>query len=140
MEKQAILNSYQIFLKTCNFDLQILIQSKKENLSNHILKINNNIEKEEHLKEISEEYIRFIKQKNIQKNSSSKNFYIIISYNQSKNSKNSEQLILNNLNEKYLKIKECLNRCGNVVNECKDSKEVWDIFFSFLNSRKYLNK
>ena len=31
LEKEAILNSYKIFLKTCDFDIQILIQSKKEN-------------------------------------------------------------------------------------------------------------
>ena len=39
MEKESILNSYKIFLKTCNFDIQILIQSKKEDLTNHIEKI-----------------------------------------------------------------------------------------------------
>ena len=33
LEKEAILNSYKIFLKTCNFDIQILIQSNKEDLS-----------------------------------------------------------------------------------------------------------
>lgn len=26
LEKEAILNSYKIFLKTCNFDIQILIR------------------------------------------------------------------------------------------------------------------
>lgn len=40
LEKEAILNSYKLFLKTCNFDIQILIQSNKEDLSKHILKIN----------------------------------------------------------------------------------------------------
>jgi len=35
LEKEAILNSYKIFLKTCDFDIQILIQSKKEDLSRH---------------------------------------------------------------------------------------------------------
>ena len=45
MEKESILNSYKIFLKTCNFPIQILIQSKKENLDDHILKIQKNIEK-----------------------------------------------------------------------------------------------
>ena len=30
LEKEAILNSYKIFLKTCNFDIQILIQSVKK--------------------------------------------------------------------------------------------------------------
>lgn len=36
LEKESILNSYKIFLKTCNFDIQILIQSNKEDLSKHI--------------------------------------------------------------------------------------------------------
>ena len=30
IEKEAILNSYKIFLKTCNFDMQILIQLNKQ--------------------------------------------------------------------------------------------------------------
>lgn len=30
LEKESILNSYKIFLKTCNFDIQILIQSSKD--------------------------------------------------------------------------------------------------------------
>ena len=33
LEKEAILNSFKLFLKTCDFNIQILIQSKKENLS-----------------------------------------------------------------------------------------------------------
>lgn len=33
LEKEAILNSYKTFLKTCNFDMQLLIQSNKEDLS-----------------------------------------------------------------------------------------------------------
>lgn len=42
LEKEAILNSYKLFLKTCNFDIQILIQSNKEYIfsqfyKNHIL-------------------------------------------------------------------------------------------------------
>ncbi|MBR2587751.1 MAG: hypothetical protein IKD77_00915, partial [Bacilli bacterium] len=36
MEKSSILNSYKIFLKTINTDIQIIIQSKKEDLSKHI--------------------------------------------------------------------------------------------------------
>ena len=46
MEKESILNSYKIFLKTCNFDIQILIQSKKEDLTNHIEKIKINSQNE----------------------------------------------------------------------------------------------
>ena len=58
LEKEAILNSYKIFLKTCNFNLQILIQSNKEDLSQHISNIKNSVKKENNkIKEISEEYI-----------------------------------------------------------------------------------
>ena len=39
LEKEAILNSYKIFLKTCNFNIQILIQSNKEDLTHNILNI-----------------------------------------------------------------------------------------------------
>ena len=79
LEKEAILNSYKIFLKTCNFNFQILVQSRKEDLSNHILKINSqrNIENKK-IKNISENYINYIKNLNLNKKSSNKNFYIII--------------------------------------------------------------
>ena len=46
LEKEAILNSYKIFLKTCNFCFQILIQSNKEDLSKHIQKVNENLANE----------------------------------------------------------------------------------------------
>ena len=52
LEKKSIINSYKTFLKTCNFPIQILIQSKKENLDYHILKIQKNIEKNKKIKEI----------------------------------------------------------------------------------------
>ena len=45
LEKKSILNSYKTFLKTCNFDIQILIQSNKENLSDHINKIRKQMKK-----------------------------------------------------------------------------------------------
>ncbi len=62
LEKEAILNSYKIFLKTCNFDIQILIQSNKEDLSHHINNIQNNISKKEnkYLEKISKNYIQYI--------------------------------------------------------------------------------
>ena len=49
LEKEAILNSYKIFLKTCNFDIQILIQSTKEDLEKNINNIKKEIEKKRKL-------------------------------------------------------------------------------------------
>ena len=79
-EKEAILNSYKMFLKTCNFDIQILIQSCKENLNRNINIIKNNLEEEnkDFLNEIAEDYFDFIQKFNSIKNSSSKNFFVII--------------------------------------------------------------
>ena len=136
LEKESILNSYKIFLKTCNFDMQILIQSKKEDLSNHIENIQNISPKEKNkiIKKYSEEYIKFIKEKNNKNKSASKNIYLIIK----NNSENLEENIIQELNEKYFKIKDCLIRCGNIVLEC-NKDETKNILFSFFNLKKFLD-
>ena len=137
LEKESILNSYKIFLKTCNFDMQILIQSKKEDLSGHIENIQKISQKENNkiIKEYSKEYLKFIKEKNNKNKSASKNIYLIIK----NNTENLEENIIQELNEKYFKIKDCLIRCGNVVFEC-DKTEIKNILFSFFNLKKFLDK
>ena len=141
LEKKTILNSYKILLKTCNFDIQILIQSNKQDLSQHILNIQKNIQKEEnrYLKEISENYIKFIQKLNYSKNSASKDFYLIISNEKIENF-NTIEIIENDLKEKYFKIKECLSRCGNDVIEINNKNDISDIFYSVLNTRQFLKK
>lgn len=140
LEKHSILNSYKIFLKTCNFDIQILIQSNKADLSQSFFKIHKISQEEEFLEEISKEYINYIRKINTSKNSTSKNFYIIISSLDNKiKSQDQKEIIIEDLNEKYFKIKECLSRCGNSVESFNSKKEVIQVIFSFLNSRKYLN-
>ena len=141
LEKSSILNSYKILLKTCNFNFQILIQSNKEDLSQHISNIQKNIKKinNKKIEKISENYIEYINIININKKSSSKDFYIIISNENNKTKKEfieSYEIIKNELKEKYFKIKECLSRCGNSVYEISSKKEIKKIFYSFLNTRK----
>ena len=140
LEKEAILNSYKIFLKTCNFNFQILIQSNKEDLSKHILNIQKNINFEENkIKELSKKYIEYIKNLNNDKKSSSKNFYIIINYINNEEIEENYINVLQELNDKYFKIKECLSRCGNILTDISEKKEVKNILFSFLNCRIYFN-
>ena len=144
LEKEAILNSYKIFLKTCNFNIQILIQSSKENLDKNILKIQKNIHKKENkfLKDISEEYIKYIKNLNITKKSATKNFYIILCNEKLKGIEYVEsfEIVKNDLKEKYFKIKDCLSRCGNSIIEINTKNEVLKILYSFLNTRKDIQK
>ena len=143
LEKEAILNSYKVFLKTCNFDIQILIQSSKEDLSSHIKNIQKNINKKEnnYLQDIAKNYINYIQEINLTRKSASKDFYIILSnqINKKIDILQSEEIIKNDLKEKYFKVKECLSRSGNLVSELSNSKDVENLFFSLLNTRKSLN-
>ena len=141
LEKEAIFNSYKIFLKTCNFNFQILIQSNKEDLSNHFNKIKENlILEEKNIQEISKNYINYIKELNNNNKSSSKNYYIIIDYeNKENNIIDLETYATEDLNNKYFKIKDCLSRCGNNAINILDKEQIKEILFSFLNTRIYFN-
>ena len=140
LEKEAILNSYKLFLKTCDFNIQIIIQSKKENLSKHIFNLKEISVKEDDIKirEIAEKYIQFIKNKNELNKSASKNFYIIIKYFFEENKKENnfnENIAVNYLNENYLKIKETLSRCGNIIYDINSKNESEKILNSFFNPK-----
>jgi len=141
LEKESILNSYKIFLKTCNFNFQILIQSNREDLSKHNLNIQNKLILEnEKIQNISKKYIQYINKLNINNKSSSKNYYIIIKYiNQQQDNDSAEAYALEELNNQYFKIKECLSRCGNLVKDVSQKEDIKNIMFSFLNSRIYFN-
>ena len=143
LEKESILNSYKIFFNTCEFNTQILIQSKKENLKNHFKNIENRIKKDdEKIKIISQNYFEYISNLNKKNKSSSKNFYIIINYKYLKDdisnnfpNDNEKQIIISNLKERYLKIKECLSRTNNICIEL-EKEEIIDVLYSFFNKRK----
>ena len=144
LEKEAILNSYKLFLKTCDFDIQILIQSTKKDLSKNILNIKNKESENEIIKNLSKKYSDYILELNDNKKVSSKNFYILIK-NPIKNKKEkynleNEKIIINNLNEKYFKIKECLYRCENCVEEVENKNETLEILYKFYNNRRMYEK
>ena len=142
LEKEAILNSYKLFLKVCDFDIQILVQSRKENLDSYISQIKKQIdeEKNEKITNISNLYIEYVRNQNKLQNSSSKNFYILFS-SQIENNENefNIKLIREDLNSKFLKIKDSLSRCGNLIFDVNSRKDVESILYSFYNFRKSLN-
>ncbi len=138
LEKETILNSYKTFLKTCDFDIQILIQSEKEDLSKNISNIKLKIEKEKNNKinKISKEYINFIIKNNLNKKTTNKNFYLIINcYGKELE----EKYIFENLNDKYYKIKECLLNCGNMCTAIEEKEKIQEIIFKIFNYKKQNN-
>ena len=141
LEKEAILNSYKIFLKTCNFDLQILIQSNKEDLSKHISCVKNSTNNENKtIKNISELYINYLNLLNNSRKSAVKNYYILIKKQQknidNNRIKNIEEIIFEELNDDFLKIKETLSRCGNLVVDINNNDLCKNILFSFFYPKK----
>ncbi len=144
LEKEAILNAYKTFLKSYQDDIQIIIQSKKEDFSKHIESIKKQNKKENSLNKknmvnLSNQYIEFINLKNKEKNSSSKNFYILI-HSQKVSENYPSELIYQDLKEKYLKIKDLLSRCGNETIEINNIEDIKNIYFSFLNIKEYFYK
>ena len=135
LEKEAILNSYKSFIKSCNFNLQILIQSKKEDLSKHI----DLLHKNSLYPEIKEKYIEYINSLNQNQKSSNKNFFIIISQT-ADDLTTLESVTIQNLQENYFKVKELLARCGNIVSEYTKENQIRDVLFSFFNSKIFLNE
>lgn len=138
LEKEAILNSFKNFLKTCDFNIQILIQSKKEDISKTISQIKNKQEPNQKIQEIQQNYIDFMTQMNQEKNSSSKNFYMMIQKKVNILNAKADDFIQEEkkayeyLNECYFKVKETLTRCGNAVEEVNSKQNIMNIFQSFL--------
>ncbi len=114
-----------------------MIQSSKENLEKNMENIRENIKREDekYLEKIAKSYFEYIQKYNSIKNSSTKNFYIIIS---NETEDENEENIFQTLNEKYFKIKECLFRCGNQVQDFNSKKDIKKILNVFFNSRIYL--
>ena len=135
LEKEAVFNSYKTFLKTCNFDIQIIVQSNKEDLSKNISKIKNSLNQEnEKLQLIANTYIEYLKNLNQKKESTKKSFYIVIKNSSIKKQINSnEKNIINELNENYYKIKESLIRCGNDVINIENKEKIIEILKTFTN-------
>jgi len=51
----------------------------------------------------------------------------------------SDEIIKNDLKEKFFKVKECLSRCGNSVIDVNEKAKAINIVFSFLNIRKNIS-
>ena len=123
MEKEVILNSYKNIFKSINFDIQIIIQSTKEDLSSNINYIKS---KEISNKKLLNQYIEYIESLNQIKKSNNKNFYLIVK----------EAFEQNSINEKISKIQDLLERCGNRSYVVNSKEEVIKIIETFYKIRR----
>lgn len=106
-EQQVILEAYKNFLKSCNFNMQIIVQTDSVNIENHFMKLKDFKEKEPELADMVKDYENLIKKITKERESISRKFYIVA---ENKNS---------NINEK---ISAGLSNCGNTVEECSKTE------------------
>ena len=121
LEQNAILNSYKLFLKNLNSEIQIIVSSKKTDVSNHLDKILKNTKENSPIYEMSKDYIDLINNIIEQKGTISKEFYIIMHCSE-------------NTQNDILKITEHLTTCGNDVQECSN-EQIIALLSNFLNKR-----
>ncbi len=135
-EKETILYSYKTFLKTCNFTIQILIKSKKNDLDAHISSVLKNIESEnsDTLKFLGNEYVKMVNEKTL-KNTITRKFFVVFFAEVNGNKKISRDMACEDLKEKTLKIKIALEKCGNEVVDLAE-----DNFYIINNLYKELNR
>lgn len=135
-EKEAILYSYKTFLKTCSFDLQILIKSKKNDLEKHIFNVLKNIEEEslDTLKLLGNEYVKMVNEKTL-KNTITRKFFVVFFAEINGNRKLSRDMAVTDLNEKASKVKLTLEKCGNEVIDLSENN-----FYIINNLYKELNR
>ena len=118
-EKLNILNQYSKFLKICNFDFQIIVKNKQERVNKHIDYLEEN-SKQENL--YLNEYIDHINNLTNSNFVLSKKVYLIYSIKVQDKFKSFNE-IKNELNQRYLIIKENLLKCGNFVDDLNNVSE-----------------
>lgn len=110
-ERNAVLESYKYFLKSCNFNFQIFIQTEKTDVKKHIEEIKKCIDCEPKLEELANDYINLVREISEIRGSISRKFYIVL------NSKINDEC-----NNTY-KIIDGLKATGNIVTLC-ETKEI----------------
>ena len=81
VEREKILESYQSFLKQCDFDMQIFIETGKADIENHLKAIEKCLMYEPYMQDMAEDYIQLIKEISEVRGSISRKFYIVIKTN-----------------------------------------------------------
>lgn len=119
-EQINILEMYKLFLKSYSSDLQIIIQTDRVDLEDHIKSIENFKKEKLELSEMADDYIKMVMKISQKRESISRKFY----------------LITNGKNEKALKQ---IEQCGNILIECNQD-EIVSILNRYFSKYSILRK
>lgn len=106
-EQNVILESYKMFLKQCNFNIQIYVQTAKASAEKHISEVEKCVNFEPQVAEMARGYIEFIRNISDVRGSIVRKFFIVI---EEGNDSRINMVI------------DGLKLCGNIVHECDDDE------------------
>ncbi len=124
LEQGAILNQYRLFLKNLKSKIQIIILSKKTDISCHLNEVVKSTNENPQIFDMCNDYINLLKSIVQEKGSITKDFFIALE-------------ATNNVENDIMLIKEYLQDCGNDVSICTDS-ELITVMRNYLNKRTSL--
>lgn len=138
-DRRFLIYNYRSFLKACRFPMQISIQCKKADVDPHIKRISMFLktEKNPNAKNMLKGYIKLVKSLSVgTKGAVSRRFFLVIPYVKPIGIANSSfSDIEKQMIEKVTLVKEFLDKCGNDVTEIKDTAQVADILYTYMNKR-----
>lgn len=110
-----------MFLKNLNSKIQIIVISKKTDVSQHLNQILKNTNENSPIYEMSQDYIQLVNQIIHAKGTITKEFFIILP-------------VTDNIENEIDKMTEYLYRCGNLVEQCT-KKQIIELLKNFTNKR-----
>ena len=119
LEQNSILSQYKLFLKNLNSKIQIIVSSRKTDISNHINDVVQFANDNPNLKEITDDYISLINQIVLEKGCITKEFFIVFECD--------DNYYIN-------KLKEYMENCGNEVSICTKA-EIRELIMNYTNRR-----
>ncbi len=131
-EQDAIIEIYQSFLNSLNFDIQILLRTRSMDIKEYLIGLNDSLndEKDEIYATQINSYIKFIKQL-VEKNKIlTRQFYVVVPFKNTK--KIDTQLISEQLDIRTDIIIKNLHKLG-ILSSKLNTLEILDLFYSFYS-------
>lgn len=109
-ERNAVFESYKYFLKGCDFNFQIFVQTERTNVEKHIDEIRKSMSCEPEISALAEDYLNLIKNISNVRGSISRKFYIIF------------KAKLDEEENRVQKVVEGLKPMGNIATQCSNKE------------------
>lgn len=114
-EQELILESYKMFLKQCEFDIQVLVKTAKVDMNAHLSEIDKCIKHENDILEMASEYKILVNEFSSVQKSMTKKFYIIVQEKHLEQLKRALQVIKDCGNDFKISAKD---ECVEIYKQC----------------------